>query len=361
MPALAFQLPIGRGSSLRPRMAPFRSRNPIPVGAAFLTTLLVLFFLAFNYQNLPFAGARHYSAAFSEAAGLRAGDIVRIGGVAVGDVKSVKLEGNHVKVGFSITDHSVHLGRATTASIEIFTLLGNKYLSLEPRGDGSWPSKQEFPLTQTTSPYDVVPAFQDLSRNLGEIDTKQLATAFDTLSETFKNSPAALKSTLSGLSRLSQTIASRDDQIGELLTHARSLTQVLADRRAQLGAILGDGSKLLDELNARRQVISEMLTNTSSLAQQLQGLVTDNQNQLKPALDQLKSVTSILDNNREQIDQTVTMLVPWVRDLIDVVGQGPFFDGSLINTVNPFYVSGPIPDVPKTLGDLLGLSALKVK
>ena len=54
----------------------------------------------------------------------------------------------------------------------------------------------------------MVPAFQDLSRNLGEIDTKQLATAFDTLSDTFKNSPAALKSTLSGLSRLSQTIAS---------------------------------------------------------------------------------------------------------------------------------------------------------
>ena len=134
MPGLAFQLPLGRGSSLRPRMAPFRSRNPIPVGAAFLATLLVLFYLAFNFQNLPFAGSRSYSAAFSEAAGLRSGDVVRVGGVAVGAVKAVKLEGNHVKVDFSITDHSVHLGRATTASIEIFTLLGNKYLSLEPRG-----------------------------------------------------------------------------------------------------------------------------------------------------------------------------------------------------------------------------------
>ena len=154
-------------------MASFRSRNPIPVGAAFLAGLLVLFFLAFNFQNLPFTGARHYSAAFSEAAGLRPTDKVRVGGVAVGDVKGVKLEGNHVRVSFTITDHSVHLGRATSASIEIFTLLGNKYLALEPKGDGEWPSKQELPLTQTTSPYDVVPAFQDLSRNLGQIDTKQ--------------------------------------------------------------------------------------------------------------------------------------------------------------------------------------------
>jgi phospholipid/cholesterol/gamma-HCH transport system substrate-binding protein len=361
MPVLAFQLPVGRTGLRRPRMASFRSRNPIPVGAAFLAGLLVLFFLAFNFQNLPFTGARHYSAAFSEAAGLRPTDKVRVGGVAVGDVKGVKLEGNHVRVSFTITDHSVHLGRATSASIEIFTLLGNKYLALEPKGDGEWPSKQELPLTQTTSPYDVVPAFQDLSRNLGQIDTKQLAQAFDTMSETFKNSPEALKSTLNGLSRLSQTIASRDNQIGELLGHAKSLTTVFAPRRGQLSAIFSDGSKLLQELNARRQVIGQLLENTVSLSQQLQGLVKDNQAQIQPALDHLKNVTTILDHTREQLDESVTLLVPWARTLIDVTSAGPFFVGSLINMVNPFTVNNPLTSPPKTLGDLLGLTGLAVK
>jgi hypothetical protein len=44
-----------------------------------------------------------------------------------------------------------------------------------------------------------------------------------------------------------------------------------------------------------------------------------------------------------------------------VTGAGPFFVGSLINMANPFQVDLPLPSVPKTLGDLLGLTGLKVK
>lgn len=88
---------------LLPRLIPFRDRNPVVIGAAGLTTLTLLTFAAFNADSLPLiGGGRTYSAAFSEAGGLKPGDEVRIAGVKVGKVEEVDLDGDHVKVTFKV-------------------------------------------------------------------------------------------------------------------------------------------------------------------------------------------------------------------------------------------------------------------
>ncbi len=352
----------GRGL-FRLNIPSFRSFNPVPVGALFIVAVLVALYFAFELQNLPFIRGRTYTAAFAEAAGLRKGDKVRVAGLDVGQVDQVALEGSHVRVRFSVHSSSVHLGMETSASIQIFTLLGNKYLALQPAGPGNWPNGREIPIDHTTSPYDVSPAFQDLASTVGSINKTQLADAFNTIAETFKNSPAPLKSTLTGLTQLSNTIASRDNQISELLNHLANVTGVLAQRRTQFVQILQDGDKLLQELDARRQVINQLLTNTSSLAQQLEGLTKDSQATLKPALDHLHNVVSILDNNQKSLDDTITLLYPTTRNLIDVVGSGGWYDASVVNATDPFQLVGgkgiPQLPVPKTLSDLLGITSLE--
>ncbi len=352
----------GKRGLLRISIPSFRSFNPSAVGALFIVAMLTLLYFAFTIQNLPFIRGKSYTAAFAEAAGLRKGDKVRVAGLDVGQVDQVSLEGSHVRVRFSVHNKSVRLGMETTASIQIFTLLGNKYLGLAPAGPGSWPTSREIPLNHTTSPYDVSPAFQDLASTVGSINKKQLADAFTTIADTFKNSPAPLKSTLSGLTNLSNTIASRDDQISELLQHLAGVTGVLAQRRTQFVQILQDGDKLLQELDARRDVINQLLTNTSTLAVQLEGLTKDSQATLKPALDHLHSVVSILDNNQKSLDDTVTLLYPTTRNLIDVVGSGGWYDATVVNATNPFQLLGgkgiPTLPLPTSLGDLLGVTPL---
>ena len=340
----------------------FRSLNPAPVGALFIVGVLSVLYFAFTLQNLSFIKGRTYTAAFSEAAGLRNGDKVRVAGLDVGAVDQVKLEGSHVRVRFNVNNKSVRLGEQSTASIQIFTLLGNKYIGLEPKGPGSWPTSREIPLTHTSSPYDVSPAFQDLSQTVQDVNKGQLATAFNTISETFKNSPAPLKATLSGMQRLSQTISSRDDQLGQLLQHLAGVTGVLAQRKGQLVTLLQDGDKLLTELDKRRDVITQLLNNTSTLAIQLKGLVDDNNAQIKPALDHLASVVSILDNNQKTLDETITLLYPTTRNLVDVVGSGGWYDATIVNATNPFTIVGgkgatTLP-VPTSLAGLLGIDSL---
>ena len=338
---------------------PFREMNPKPIGMAFLAVIAVLLLLSFNISKLPFTGGTGYSAAVPRAEGLHTGDRVMVGGVVVGKVTSVSLEGTHVRIGFSITNGSVDLGRDTVASIEIATLLGNKYLSLDPRGSGSWPHDKELPLSQTQAAFDVEPALQGLGRTTGQIDTERLAHSLDAIAAAFKDTPGSTRSMLAGLSRLSETIASRDAQLTMLLQHANTLTGVLAQRRADFVQIFGDGDRLLQMLQARRQVVDQLLSNTADMAQQLSGLVHDNQASIGPALRRIHSVLSLLNNHQDQLDQIVKELYVFLRGEVDATGSGPWFDGSAINATNPFQVGGGQGFAPsrhpRTLGELLGV------
>ena len=101
------------------------TRRPVPLAVGGLAVLAVVVLLAFNAPAL-LSTATTYRADFTEAAGLQAGDQVTIAGVAAGRVGAVALDGDHVRVTFAVEDAWV--GDQTTASIQIRTLLGAKYL-----------------------------------------------------------------------------------------------------------------------------------------------------------------------------------------------------------------------------------------
>jgi len=192
-------------------------RSPVSIGGIGILVVLMVAVSAFFLNELPLVGAgARYSAEFSEAAGLKKGNEVRVAGIKVGEVDNVELDGDRVKVTFRA--NNTWIGDRTEASIQIKTVLGQKYLALTPLGDKLADPDKPIPLDRTVSPYDVIEAFSDASTqltddpNTGEagIDSQQLAQAFDALSNSLSGTAGNFAPTLDGLSRLSETIASRD-------------------------------------------------------------------------------------------------------------------------------------------------------
>lgn len=324
-------------------MKPFRERNPIPIGLIGVACLALFGVLAFQAQNLPFfnGGGKIYKADFSESANLVKTNEVRVAGVKVGTVTGVSLDGDHVLVKFRVKD-GISLGSQTKASIRIKTLVGAEYLALDPEGGGKLSPSTPIPLSRTTPPFDVVPAFQQLATTVEGIDTSQLTKALNTLSADFSDTAPNVQSALTGLSRLSQTVASRDQELQELLNHARGVTGVLAGRDQELQALLVDSDQVLQVLSDRRQVISELLQNTSLLAQQLTGLVVDNRAQINPALSHLQTVINTLNANQASIYRTLQLAGPFVRIFSNTIGNGKWFDTYVAN-LGPFAAQVKLP------------------
>lgn len=312
-------------------MTSFRERNPIPIGAIGLSVLSVLMVVAFNVESLPLiGGGDRFHASFSEAAGLKPRDHVRVAGVKVGEVESVELEGAHVRVDFRV-EPDVELGAETRAEIRIATILGQKYVALYPEGEEPLPSGSEIPLSRTDAPYSVIDAFSGLTTRVQEIDSERLGKAFDTLATTFEDAPEEVRDSLRGLTRLSKTISSRNQKLSELLSHAESVSQVLAERNKEFVTLIRDADLLLRELDRRQELIHQLLVNTVRLSNQLTALVEENEEQLEPALQRLEDVVDILRRNEEKIRKSMELLAPFVREFTDTLGSGRWFDTYLQN------------------------------
>ncbi|MFF2507041.1 MCE family protein [Streptomyces sp. NPDC058067] len=320
-----------------PRPRPIKERNPVAVALAGLAVLAVVALAAFNAGRLPLIGSgTTYSADFTEAAGLGEGDEVRIAGVKVGEVTGVSLDGGRVKVTFDAGD--AWIGDRSTAAIAIKTLLGDKYLAVDPLGSARQDPGTRIPVTRTTSLYDVTQAFQDLSGTVDAIDTAQLAKSFETISDTFKDSPPDVRAAATGLSELSRSVSKRDTQLAELLKGSRTLTRTLKSKKSSFETLIDDGGSLLGELKDRRAAIKALLKGSEELGTQLKGVVDDNDKQLGPTLKALGRVTTVLEKNNKNLDRTLALVGPYYRLIGNTLGNGRWFDSYLCGVVPAAYL-----------------------
>lgn len=315
-------------------MMPFRERNPLPIGIAGIVVLVGLVLLAFQAPNLPIiGGGTSYLADFTDASNLQAGNDVMLAGVKVGTVQSIDLHGTVVQVTFRVK--GVSLGRDTTAGIQIETLLGEMYLSLDSLGPGRLPAGSVIPVSRTSTPFNVPTAFIGLAQHIGAINTAQLARSFNVIANAFATTPPEVHSSLVGLERLSVAVASQDNQISQLLGHAKDVTGELAARDAQIKLLINDGSLILQTIDEQAAVIHALLVNSAALATQLSALVQENQAVITPALTNLHSVISILQADQSDLVNSFHLLAPFVRDFTNTLGNGEWFDTYVANLANP--------------------------
>jgi phospholipid/cholesterol/gamma-HCH transport system substrate-binding protein len=332
MRAISFGSIDWRSFGIKWQAKPIGERNPVVVALTGLGLLALISLVVFFSGDLPIFGGTGYTAYFAEAAGLQPGNEVRIAGVVVGKVTGVSLAGAKVAVTFRVND--AWIGNHTTAAIDIKTVLGDKYLALDPMGGAPLNPATPIPLSRTTSPYDVTQAFGGVGQQISKINTAQLAESLRTLSAAFATTPPYVRSALRGLADLSRSVASKDTEVTSLLASAKQVTGTLAGEDARFSLLLRDGNLLLAELQVRQEAIHALLVGTQALATQLSGLVNDDQAALEPALQALNQVTSVLQSDQNDLARALALAAPYYRLLGNALGNGRWFDA---------YVCGLIP------------------
>ncbi|WP_319453095.1 MULTISPECIES: MCE family protein [unclassified Mycobacterium] len=310
-------------------MKAFAERNTVIVGVVGVALTAVAVLVALNYRHLPFVtGQKQYAAFFSEAGGIAPGSSVQVSGYEVGKVSNVSLDGPRVLVTFKV-DGSVHLGDRTEAAIKTKSLLGTRTLEVVSRGDGDLSGP--IPVDRTTPPYQLTDALGDLATTVDQLDTGQLSQSLDTLAQTFANTPPDLQAAVHGLSRFSESLNIRDAQLRNLLSNANKATKVLAERSDQVVALITHTNALLAELRTESDALDQVSGNLSQLSRQASAFVADNRQQLKPSVDKLNGVLTIVANRRERLQDAIKRLSDYAMSLGESVSSGPFFNAYIAN------------------------------
>lgn len=301
------------------------------------TVVLVLVVLAaLNINRLPLIGNHDVlQVQFAEAGGLKGGDSVMISGAEVGKVRDVRLDGEHVVADVVITDSGVVLGDLTEARIITVTLLGRAAVELEPRGSDELGADDSIPLERTSSPYNLTSTLNELTETTAEIDKSQLAAALDQASKTLTASSPDLGPALEGITALSSAISSNDDELRSLVDRADRVTGVLASRDEQIASLLGSGRSLLTELDERQEVVVSLLASARELSAQLRLMLEDTDDVLGPALKELDGVVDVLNENKANLQKSITGLRGYATAFGEALASGPWFDAYIQNLTSP--------------------------
>src|SRR3984957_11394940 len=287
--------------------------------------LLLVVGVGQSFTSVPMLFASpSYFAQFKDAGGIHPGDKVRIAGVNVGQVKTLAIDGDRILVGFTLG--GAQIGKDSRASIRTDTILGRKNVEIEPRGTDLLKSNGVLPLGQTTTPYQIYDAFFDVTKAASGWDIDTVKRSLNVLTQTIDETYPHLSDALKGVERFSDTIGKRDQQVDQLLANA----------------LLVNAQTLLAAINARGQAITYLLERVSAFSQQVKGFIDENPN-LNHVLEQLRTISDVLDQRKNDLADSLTTLSKFTASLGEAVASGPYFKVMLVNLL-PYQILQPFVD-----------------
>jgi phospholipid/cholesterol/gamma-HCH transport system substrate-binding protein len=270
-----------------------------------LVTVLATTVLALSIANTSVGDTTTYRARFTDATGLVVGDSVRIAGVKVGQVESIRVADRRLaEVGFAVRKGR-KLPASVTASIKYLNMVGQRYIDLD-QGAGpvglSFAAGATIPVSRTTPALDLTQlfnGFQPLFEGLSPPDVNQLAGS---IVQVLQGEGGTVDSILSHVGSLTGTVAAKDKVIGEVIKNLNTVLKTVNDREAGFDDLVVTLQKLVTGFAGDRKPLGQAVTAMGALTTVTADLLDDGRAPLKSDIKQLGRLSDQLGKGTPQIE-----------------------------------------------------------
>ena len=292
----------------------------IKLGAFSLVLLLFTAIIIVVFGQFRFDRTNGYTAEFSNASGLRAGQFVRASGVEVGKVSKVELVdgGQRVQVDFNV-DRSLPLYQSTTAQIRYQDLIGNRYLELAARRRrGRRPHAAAGRLHPAVAhparagPRRADRRVQAAVPGAGPGQGQQHRASIITV---FQGQGGTINDILDQTAQLTSALADRDQAIGEVITNLNTVLATTVKHQKEFDQTVNNFEVLITGLKNRADPLADATANISNAAGTLGDLLADNRPLLKDTIAQPRDHrSSRWWTSRPELDDLLTKLPQLAQD-----------------------------------------------
>ena len=301
----------------------------VKLGIFSLVLLLFTAVIIVVFGQMRFDRTTGYSAIFSNASGLRAGQFVRASGVEVGKVSKVELinGGSQVKVDFSV-DRSLQLFEESTAAVRYLNLIGDRYMELKRgQSDKRLPAGGTIPIERTEPALDLdalIGGFRPVFRALDPDKVNNIAQSIVTI---FQGQGGTLNDILDQTASLTSALADRDQAIGEVIRNLNTVLDTTVKHQQQFDETVQNFEVLITGLKNREDPIAESTANISDAAGTIADLLADNRPLLQSTIGHLEVIQQPLVDQKEQLNDILVRL-PTAFKIIGRAGgiYGDFFN-----------------------------------
>ena len=288
----------------------------IKLGAFSLVLLLFTAIIIVVFGQMRFDRTTGYSAVFSNASGLRAGQFVRASGVEIGKVSKVELmnNGSQVRVDFDV-DRSVPLFEGTTASIRYLNLIGDRYMELK-RGDNDrkLPGGGTIPIEHTEPALDLDALIGGFRPVFQALDPDKVNTIAQSIITIFQGQGGTINDILDQTASLTSALADRDQAIGEVIRNLNTVLDTTVKHQQQFDETVQDFEQLITGLNNRADPIATSVAGISDAAGTIADLLADNRPLLQSTVGHLEVIQQPLIDQKDKLNDILDQAADRVQD-----------------------------------------------
>jgi phospholipid/cholesterol/gamma-HCH transport system substrate-binding protein len=335
--------------------------GPIIKSLAFiLVTVLATALLALSIASAGVGNTVGYNAVFTDVTGLNPGDSVRIAGVQIGQVDSIKVaQRSLARVHFSVRKDRP-LPASATAAVRYLNLVGQRYIELE---QGAGPLGQNLPRGATIPVDRTQPAlnltqlfngFQPLFQALSPSDVNQLAGE---IIQVLQGEGTTVESLIATVGQLTSTLAGKDQVIGDVIDNLTTVVNSVNNREGRFNDLISTLRQLVHGFAADRKPIGESLSSLSDLTTNTVKLLDEGRAPIKADIAQLGRFASLLNRNEPLVQQWLQRLPAKMTTLARLSSYGSWLNfymcQATITGVKwdvPDFVGAPTPTGPPPTG-----------
>ena len=266
-----------------------------------------------------------YTAHLPNSGGVRVGDQVRIAGIPVGKVTSVRLDAAVVEMKFHV-ERSVVVGSESTLDIKLLTPLGGHYVALDPKGVLSL-GRNVIPPQRVTLPFEVNDIIQAATPLIKEVNGQVIHDTFTEVANAANKYPDAIRDLLRSANALTTSMSKSTNDFHRSLDFANNGLRAVVAGRKQL-ITLFEQLDILGKMYTSKAVdIVEFFSLLNELARVLDRITVFYGREVAPIVNGLEDITDTLvahpDRWGEALDglgQSLNIVMPMLS------GNGVVFD-----------------------------------
>jgi phospholipid/cholesterol/gamma-HCH transport system substrate-binding protein len=281
-------------------------RNKLKAGLAIALAGLVVFGTAVAVRNTFFRPTT-ITAYFPTATAIYPGDDVRVSGMKVGTIKAIQPQGTQAKLVMHV-DRSVPIPADAKAVIVAQNLVAARYVQLTPAYRSSGPTMADgavIPANRTAVPVEwdeIKDQLMRLAKDFGpnsKVSTPSVARFIDSAADALGGGNGdKLRQTLAQLSGVARIFANGSGNIVDIIKNLQTFVGVLRDSNVQLVQFNNRLASLTSVLDDNKSDLDAALTDLSSAVGEVQRFIAGSRDQTAEQIARLADLTQILVDNK---------------------------------------------------------------
>ncbi len=253
---------------------------------------------------------KRITAYFTSATGIYPGDDLRVSGVKIGTISSIQPMPNQAKLTLEI-DRDVPIPADAKAVIVPQNLVAARFVQLAPAYRKSGPTMRDgavIPIERTAVPVEwdeVVSQLTRLATDLGPssaVSSTAVSRFIESAAGAMDGNGAKLRQTLAQLSGLGRILANGSGNIVDIIKNLQNFVTTLRDSKQQVVQFEDRLATLSSVVNDNRSDLDAALTDLSVAVGQVQRFVAENRDKTAEQLQRLANVTQTLVDRRMDVE-----------------------------------------------------------